>query len=320
MRPALTVQRWCLTAAVAALAGCQSDGPAPFSGYAEADLVYLGASAGGVLQELRVRRGDHVGQGDMLFQLDASFELYGRDAAAAQQSRAQAQLADVSKGRRQQEIDALGAQLAQAQAAAALSQAQLKRQQELVKQGFASPAALDELQAAQTRDQARIREAESQLSLAKAAARPDTINAARAEVNAASAQASQQAWAQAQKSRSAPMASMVYDVLFRPGEWVPPGQPVVVLLPDQGVKVRFFVPQADLAKVKVGQLVAVRCDQCPPGQARVRFVSPQAEFTPPVIYSNESRGKLVYLIEATPEGPLVQTLKPGQPLTVRWTS
>jgi HlyD family secretion protein len=95
---------------------------------------------------------------------------------------------------------------------------------------------------------------------------------------------------------------------------------VVVLLPDRGVKVRFFVPQSQLAHAKVGGLVQVFCDQCGPGQARVRYVSPQAEFTPPVIYSNESRSKLVYLIEATPEGALQQSLKPGQPLTVRWAS
>lgn len=308
----------CATASL--LAACQPDAPAPFSGYAEADLVYLAASGGGVLQQLPVRRGDHVASGAPLFELDAAFENFGRDAAQAQQQRAQAQLADLSKGRRKEEIRAIKAQLAQAKAAFTMSSSQLQRQRELVKQGFVSAAQMDELEAARTRDQARVKELEAQLALARTASRPDTISAAKADVQAASAQLSQQQWASTQKQRSAPVAATVYDVLYRQGEWVPPGQPVVVLLPDQGVKVRFFVPQAELARAKVGQLVQVSCDQCPGGQARVRYVSPQAEFTPPVIYSNESRGKLVYLIEAAPEGALLQALKPGQPLTVRWAS
>ncbi len=302
------------------LAGCQSDDPDQFSGYAEADLVYLAASGGGVLQQVPVRRGDHVITGAPLFQLDAAFEAYGRDAAVAQQNRAQAQLADVSKGRRKEEIRAIKAQLTQAKAAYTMSDAQYQRQRELIKQGFVSAAQLDELEAARTRDKARVKELDAQLALARSAARPDTISAAKADVVAASAQLSQQEWTASQKRRTAPVAATVFDVLYRKGEWVAPGQPVVVLLPDQGVKVRFFVPQAQLAHAKVGQAVQVFCDQCPTGQARVHYVSPQAEFTPPVIYSNESRSKLVYLIEATPEGVLQKSLKPGQPLTVRWAS
>jgi HlyD family secretion protein len=307
-------------AAAGLMAGCRSDGPTSFSGYAEADLVYLAASGGGVLQQLPVHRGDHVASGAPLFELDAAYEAYGRDAAQAQQQRAQAQLADLSKGRRKEEVRAVKAQLAQAKAALTMSSSQLQRQRELVKQGFVSAAQMDDLEAARSRDQARVKELEAQLALARTASRPDTIAAAKADVRAASAQLSQQQWASTQKQRSAPVAATVYDVLYRQGEWVPPGQPVVALLPDQGVKVRFFVPQAELARAKVGQLVQVSCDQCPGGQARVRYVSPQAEFTPPVIYSNESRGKLVYLIEASPEGALLQSLKPGQPLTVRWAS
>jgi HlyD family secretion protein len=64
--------------------------------------------------------------------------------------------------------------------------------------------------------------------------------------------------------------------------------------------------------------VAVACDGCPSGlEAIVQFVSPQAEFTPPVIYSNESRAKLVFLVEARPAAAAVATLKPGQPVQGR---
>lgn len=304
---------------ISLLAACKQDPPPAYSGYAEADLIYIAPSAGGVLQDLRVQRGDHVETGKPLFQVDASAETYSRDAAVAQQSRANAQLADLSKGRRSEEIAAIEAQLAQARAARDMSTSQLKRQRELIRQGFVSAAQMDELEATQTRDVARVKELEAQLALARDAARPDTIQAARAEVQAASAQVSQSTWAQGQKARSAPVNATVFDVLYRPGEWVAPGSPVVALLPDKGVKIRFFVPQADLARTKVGQTVNIQCDGCSHAQAKVNYISAQAEFTPPVIYSNESKGKLVFMVEATPVGEQALQLKPGQPLTASLT-
>jgi HlyD family secretion protein len=111
---------------------------------------------------------------------------------------------------------------------------------------------------------------------------------------------------------------VVQDVMYRPGEWVAQGSPVVALLPDGAIKVRFFVPQAALARIRVGDSVAVSCDGCSPGMAaHVAFVSDQAEYTPPVIYSNESRAKLVFMVEAKPDEKTAPQLKPGQPVDVR---
>lgn len=299
-----------------ALSGCGNEEAAPWSGYAEADLVYLASSGAGVLSGIRVQRGDVVAPGADLFQIDAAPEAYGKQAAQAQQSKAAAQLADLGKGRRTNELKAIKAQLEQAKAALTISTTQLKRNKELVRQGYVTPSQMDELEAARTRDAARVTELQAQLAVAEDSARPDTLAAAKAELQAAKAQVSQQRWAEDQKVRRAPVASRVFDVLYRLGEWVPAGAPVVVLLPEQAVKVRFFVPQADLARTKVGQAVRFACDGCAAGTATVRYVSPQAEFTPPVIYSNESKGKLVYMVEATPDAQGADTLKPGQPLSV----
>jgi HlyD family secretion protein len=84
------------------------------------------------------------------------------------------------------------------------------------------------------------------------------------------------------------------------------------------VKLRFFVPQAALSRIAPGDTVQVACDGCPSGMtAQVRFISTQAEFTPPVIYSNESRSKLVFMVEAQPQGEGAARLRPGQPIDVR---
>jgi len=112
-----------------------------------------------------------------------------------------------------------------------------------------------------------------------------------------------------------PVAGTVQEVYFRVGEMVQPGRPIVSLLPPDNVRVRFFVPQATLPKVHIGDVVAVGCDGCSAGlRARVSFLSAQAEFTPPVIYSQEERARLVFRVEAMPEH--AEELRVGQPVSV----
>jgi HlyD family secretion protein len=117
---------------------------------------------------------------------------------------------------------------------------------------------------------------------------------------------------------TAPQAGVVVDTLFRQGEWVPAGSPVVRMLPPENVKVRFFVPQPELNLVPIGQRVTIRCDGCTAAEvgATVSYVSTEPEFTPPIIYSNETRAKLVFMVEAEPSPQDGPALRPGQPVEV----
>jgi len=134
-------------------------------------------------------------------------------------------------------------------------------------------------------------------------------------VTAAQAQLAQAEWRLDQMSQAAPQTGVVVDTLYRPGEWVAAGAPVVSLLPPDNVKVRFFVPEPRLGAIEVGDEVRVSCDACPPElTAVISYISPDAEYTPPVIYSREMRAKLVYLVEARPRRPTA--LHPGQPVDV----
>jgi HlyD family secretion protein len=124
-------------------------------------------------------------------------------------------------------------------------------------------------------------------------------------------------WSFDQKQQSAPMNAFVHDTLYRGGEWVAAGNPVVELLPPTNIKVRFFVPQAALPRIKPGQTVSVTFDGGPHAySATVNYISTQAEFTPPVIYSRENRAKLVFMIEAKFSPADAADLRPGQPVDV----
>jgi len=309
-----------LVPAVVAVAGCESAKPSHyFPGYVEGEYVRVAAPLSGTLTRLTVERGAQVAKSAPLFALEDEQERAARAEAEARMRQAQASLADLEKGRRPPEVAAVRAQLAQAEASLAQSEADLVRTRKLVADRFLPPQQQDAAIATRDRDSARVAELNEQVRIAHLPARGDAIAAARAEVKAVGDALAQAQWRVDQKSQAAPVAGLVDDTLYRPGEWVAAGAPVVSLLPPGNVKVRFFVPEAQLATIKAGDAVTVRCDGCAHDiAARVRFISPQAEYTPPVIYSRENRAKLVYLVEARPDVP-DPALHPGLPVEVTLT-
>lgn len=298
------------------VAACNSAPPAGFPGYVEGEYVRVSAPLSGTLLQLAVERGTQVAKDAPLFTLESEQERAARAEAEARVRQAQAALANLEKARRPPEIAAARAQLAQAQASLRQSEADLQRTQKLVADKFLPPQKRDESIAARDRDRARVAELTQQVQIANLPARSDEIAAASAEVKAATDALAQAQWRLEQKSQTAPAAAVVTDTLYRPGEWVAAGAPVVSLLPPGNVKVRFYMPEALIATIRVGDAVVVRCDGCGGDiTARVRFIAPQAEFTPPVIYSRENRSKLVFLVEARPDAPNA-ALHPGLPVEV----
>ena len=183
--------------------------------------------------------------------------------------------------------------LAQAKANLALSEAEFARRLELRKdQGVISAEELDRARAAREADQAQVEAQTAALDRAR--------------------------WSFDQKQQFAPTNAFVHDTLYRPGEWAGAGKPIVVLLPPANLKVRFFVPEAVLPKIKPGQMVSVTFDGGQhPYPATINYISTQAEFTPPVIYSRDNRAKLVFMIEAVFPSAAASDLRPGQPTDVR---
>lgn len=286
-------------------------------GYVEADLLYVAPSSTATVGQIAVARGQRVRAGQPLFTMERVAEDRGTESALARRDRAQAQAENLRKGRRPLELEVLRQQLVQAQALLTVSTIAWDRQAQLARQGFVSALRLDELASARDRDRARVAEVQAQIELARQAARTDEVAAAEADTRAATADLALASWRQDQTARAAPVAGQVFDVLYATGEVVAAGSPVVALLPDGALKLRFFVPQHELGRAAVGATVQVACDGCAAGlTARIRWVSPQAEYTPPVIYSNAARAKLVFRVEADPVPGAA--LRPGQPVDVRW--
>ena len=300
-----------------ALAGCGDKAPAALQGYVEGEYVRIAAPFAGTLVKLDTERGRNVAAGAPLFALEAESEDAARREAEERVKRADAQVDDLRKARRPTEIEAVRAQMSQAQVVANLSEKEHERQVDLVAKGFVSQQRADEARAARDRDRGRVAELNAQLQTTQLGARPDEIRGAEAEAAAARESLKQADWKLRQRTVAATVDGTVTETLFVRGEWVPAGAPVVAVLPPANVKVRFFVPEPRLGAVKVGQKVSLACDGCgAPVAAQVTYIAPQAEFTPPVIYSKESRAKLVFLVEAKPAAADAAKLHPGQPVDV----
>lgn len=289
--------------------------PNTFHGYVEGEYVRVAAPLGGRLEKLFVARGDQVQAGTPLFALDLTEAQAERDRAFAARNQARANLDDLRKGKRIPELDVIAAQKAQAEASLRLSEVKLRRQETLHASGNVSREGVDEARSLYDRDRARVAELTAQLEVGRLAAREDDIRAAEAAVAMADATLARAEQQLADMAPAAAQGALVEETYYRQGEWVQAGLPIVSLLPPDHVKIRFYVPEARLSGIAIGQQVRVRCDRCAPNlTARISFVAPQAEYTPPVIYSNESRAKLVFRIEARPDA--ATPLHPGQPVDI----
>lgn len=306
-----------MAALLVALAGCRRAAPTHQQGYLEGDYVYVGAALAGRVEKLAVQRGARVAAGDVLVTLEREAELAAQREARSRLAQARSRLDDLRKGARPTERAAVEARLAQARTAAELAARELTRGIALHGQKVTSEDELDRVRLAERRAREAVAESEAQLATTELGARTDAIAAAEADVAASTAALERADWSVAQKELRAPADALVFDTIYRAGEFVPAAQPIVSLLPPANLRVRFYVPETSVAQWQPGQRVQVRIDGvATPVEAKITFISPQAEFTPPVIYSREARAKLVFRLEAAFAPEAAAALHPGQPVEV----
>lgn len=284
------------------------------NGYVEGEPLYLAAPVSGRVDQMLVRRGDRVAAGQALFAVDPAQLKAQRDQAEADVAAASAQAQDTRKGQRAVELAVLDANIAAAEARARDAAADLRRIRPLVQKAIYAPARLDDAQAAYQAAQAQVTAARRQRDAAALGGRDDQIRAADSRVRQASAALAAADARLGDIAPTAPAAARVEDVFYQEGEWAAANQPILALLPDERIKLRFFVPEREIAAYRPGGTVKFSCDGCAQGlTAQIAYVSPRPEFTPPVIYSREARDRLVYMVEARPSA----RLNPGQPVDVQ---
>ncbi|MCW1382791.1 HlyD family efflux transporter periplasmic adaptor subunit [Novosphingobium sp. KCTC 2891] len=293
------------------------DEPERWLGYVEGEALYVAAPVSGTLARRPVERGATVRAGQELFALDPRTTDAQTAQAQAELASARAQFSDLGDARqRAPELDVSRAAQQAARAQLARAQADYDRFAALAAKGFASRTQLDAARQARDVAAASVRQAQAQEASGElTVGRREQQAAAAAGVAGAQAALSAQVRRGEEIAPVAAVAGTIEQTFFNPGEWVPANQPVLALLPADRRKLRFFVPQDSIAALKPGMAVRFTCDGC--GAARtatIRYIAPRAEFTPPVIYSERARAKLVFLVEAAL--PVDQPLPPGLPVAI----
>ncbi|MCW5736471.1 MAG: HlyD family efflux transporter periplasmic adaptor subunit [Enhydrobacter sp.] len=287
-----------------------------YLGYVEGETSLIAPPIAGRLVERPVNRGDQVKKGDRLFVIDpvmAQAEVARAEGALAE---AEARYENLLKGKRQEEQEVVRAQRRENEAALAQTEVEFKRQTELLAKGVGTRKDYEQAESMVRQLRSRAASLAAQEKVGELGARPDEIAAAKAQVDQDRANLAQAKKRLDDLMPVAPEDGLIENTFFNVGEWVPAGTPVVSLLPAFRVKLRFFVPQEDIAQARMGAPVSFTCDGCPADlKASIIYVSPRAEFTPPVIYSQTARSKLVFLIEARPEASQAR-LSPGLPIAV----
>jgi len=298
--------------------GCTPDSSGIYQGYIEGEYVYVASPLGGALTHLAVARGDRVQAEQLVFELEHVSESAAVHQAENNLANAQAQLRDLTKGLRPTEIKAMESQLVGAQASLKLAEIELVRREKLGGQEVMSKEELDQARNQHDTAQSEVDRLTADLATARLGGRADAIAAAQANVDAQQSQLEKVKWSLDQKQQFAPTNAIVQDTLFRQGEWVAAGSPVLILLPPANLKTRFFVPEPQLSRIKIGGPVDVTIDgNTNTTPATINYVSTQPEYTPPVLYNEENRAKLVFLVEARFAAADSANLHPGQPVDVK---
>lgn len=297
------------------IAACSGEQHQQFAGYVEGENIYLASPFYGVLKKLAVHRGQQVKKGELLFNLDNNPQIINLEQVKAELEQANSTLADLKKPRRTPEIKAIQAQIDQTNAQIKLADIRVSRYQKLYSKQATDKDSLDAALATLQQQQDLKSQYESNLALAQLGSRDDQIIAQQKHIDALTARYNEAQWELAQKTLYAPASGVIFDTYYREGEFVAAQQSVLSILTPDNIRIEFFVPLEFLAKIKVGQKISFDCDGCAENNSAViRYVSPDAEYLPPLVYSSDNDSKLVFRIKAHIDNP--SAFKPGQPVTV----
>lgn len=297
------------------LVACDKQGTQK-QGYFEGRFTYLSSQSTGVLQSLAVERGQAVKQGQRLFQLQGQPDSFDVQNAKASYLSAEATLQDLLKGQRPEVLEKDWLALESAKAQYIYAAQTLARQRILVQSDNTDVAQFNEAQQNDRVAKSGLNQAEQQIVIDKLQARIDQIESAKQLADAAEAKWKQAQWLLSQKTAYAPAAAIVYDTFYYPGEVVPANNPVIALLTPQNTYALFYVDSKELAALTLGQSVTLTCEACENVSAKITYISPQPEYTPPVIYSTATQDRLLYRVEATPLSSDKRQFHPGEGVMV----
>ncbi len=251
-----------LTIFISLLSSCAKNSDRSIQGYVETRLLYIASPVDGTLNKLYIHRGEQIKAHQTLFSLEQQPQLANLQQAKANLASQRATLANLQHGQRETVLAAIRAQIAQAKARVTLSQSQLRRSEKLYRKAAIDKNSYQEAQTNYKEAMQTLLEYQANLAENTQGSRKQLIRAQMATVRSAIAKVHQAEWYLKQKAVRATQNAQVFDVYFRPGEFVPQATAVLSLFTPQNLHVIFYLPEPKLSQIKLGELVNVTCDGC----------------------------------------------------------
>lgn len=298
-----------------ALNGCNNSNNNHYQGYVEGENIYLASPYSGHLLEVFVERGQVVKKGELLFKLAPNPQQLVVTESASAVKQSEQIYNDLKMPKRPAELAAIEAQIGQASAQLALAGFRVKRNQALYDKHVLDKDSLDAAVERYNELKNLKAQFEANLALAKQGGREDQIKAQLSQTSVFNARLNKAKWELEQKSIYAPTVGVIFDIYFKQGEFVDARKPIAALLAPENIQIEFFVPDVAFSALHVGKQIVFECAGCAKSnQAVIQYISPEAEYVPPLVYSRENRDKLVFRVKATLAHPA--QFKPGQPVVV----
>jgi len=288
------------------------------SGNVDVHQVELAFRVTGRISQMSVQEGDKVTAGQTLAQLDRVPFATDVAAARADVAQQQAQLEKTRRGYRVEEIAQARATVQQRAADLDNARVSLQRQQQLVAAGLVTHQQIDDAEARVRMSEAQLAGARDQLTLELHGSRIEDIQTQEAMLAAAEARLEKAQTALTDTTLLAPSAGIISVRAREAGAIVQAGQTVYTLTLNDPVWIRAYVPQPRLGRIKPGMAVNLSIDSMPGKHyhGTVGFISPDAEFTPKSVQTDQVRDDLVYRIRVIASDP-DDVFRQGMPVTVR---
>jgi HlyD family secretion protein len=296
-----------------------------YSGIIEATQANLSFQVPGRVAEVNVQEGQSVTKDQIIAELDrAEFESRYAQAKAnldrAQKTKQQLEtVLDISRKTLPSEVARATANVKSVKDTLKDAEKNDKRFEDLFRNGVITEKERDSMKLNYDVAKSRLAESESVLKLAQGnltridAAKQD-IEVATAQINSISASLNQASIQLAYTQLKSPIDGIITSRNIEPGETVNSGREVLTVSDLSRVDLKIFVDETEIGKVKPGQKVDVKVDTFP-GKTytgTVSFISPEGEFTPKIIQTKKERVKLVYLVKVSIANPNFE-LKSGMP-------
>jgi len=269
------------------------------SGRIEADEVRIAPQVAGKLLENVAREGNSLEAGQIVARIDSTDLQLSASSAEAQRK---ATLYSTGQ---------IDAQIRLADHHAMIAQGDLARYETLRREGWTTVSQLDLRRNAYATasDQASALRQQRAQTIAQTEVASRSLELARQQLG--------------KTLLRAPLSGAVLERLAEPGEVLAAGQPVAVVADLRKVRLKIFVSEADLGKIRLGSPVRIRVDAFPGRDfaARVARVDAQAQFTPRDVHMRDERVRTVYGVQLEADNP-TGLLKPGMPADawILWNS